>query len=560
MDSVRIAAIADIHHGRDDETKLGSKALSLLDEVLGEIVATEPDLLVDLGDRITDAGVDEDKQLTRDVAKRFRDTGLQRAHLQGNHDVEFLEESFLGDVLDAPVSHQRIQIRGWNLIFWQADPHYRRGNLRIPDEDLRWLSEELRSCAYPTVIFTHVPLDRGAMDGNYYFETAPDGRAFHRNAEAARDLITESESVVLVVSGHTHWNRLNTVDGVHFITVQSLTETFTTFPEPAGAWAEIRLGDVVCVEVHGRDPVRLDLPLRGQGVHWPRRTPPETGRRPPTFGGNRAEPKGIILDLDGVVYSGSILLPGANEFLTEMRDTGVPVVAVTNHTGYRSPDVALRLAKLGVDFSADDIITAGWAAAQHIAEIAPKAKVYVVGDPALSADLSDAGLSLLQAQEALDSCDYVVAGYCSEFSRSTLERAVSCLLAGATLIGTNPDRLLPTPSGPIPEAGPTIAFLERASGQNARIIGKPNTHIIDCALAKLGVGPQEALIVGDNMETDIAAGANSGIRTVLIEQERAAVGSAGGGSAKDHEPDFRVRDLSELCALLQPESKPVRGG
>ncbi|MFW6234286.1 MAG: metallophosphoesterase family protein [Spirochaetota bacterium] len=278
MYDVRVAVIADIHHGRDDETKLGSKALSLLDDALAAISGVNPDLLVDLGDRITDASVEEDKRLTREVAKRFIETELPRAHLLGNHDVESLDDAFIEEALASPVSHYSKNIGTWSLVFWQAAPHYRRGNLRIPESDLGWLADELRKCSYPTVIFTHVPLDCGAMDGNYYFEKAPEGRARHYNAETARRIIIESDSVVLVVSGHAHWNRLNTVDGVHFVTVQSLTETFTTYPEPAGAWADIRLGESIHVEVRGRDPIRLVLPIRGKEAHWLTRSAPEDVR------------------------------------------------------------------------------------------------------------------------------------------------------------------------------------------------------------------------------------------------------------------------------------------
>lgn len=594
MRSVKLAAIADIHYGRDDETKCGTRALELLDAALGEIDAFAPELLVDLGDRITDESPGEDRLLSAEVAKRFKRCSIPRVHLLGNHDIEFLDVGEQERELECPLESHSRHIGGRQLVFWRADPTYRRGNLRIPEADLQWLERELSTASYPAVVFTHVPMDGGSMHGNYYFDRNPDGRANHYNVEAARRIITDSDCVVLAVAGHAHWNRLNTVDGVHFVTIQSLTERFTTYPEASGAWAEIEIGDTIRIDVHGRDPIRFVLPIRERGRHWEVRPPsgspgasagadggteqPPSGQSGASAGANSGandvpavsvsswnwKAHGVILDLDGVVYSGSRLLPGANDFLSELRARQIRVVALTNHTGHRAREVSKKLGTMGFDLPSECVLTAGWATANYLANASPGATVFVIGDPALVSELKEAGLVAVGSGSPVDSCDYVVAGYCTEFSRREMEAATARLLAGAQLIGTNPDRLLPTPAGFIPEAGPLISFLEEASGREATIIGKPSRHIVDLALSRLEVAASDAVIVGDNPETDIVAAENAGIASVLIVGNhsectgRSDSPQGGTGRSSGAEPTLRVRDLAELAELVRGGDAGIR--
>lgn len=266
-EALKLAVVADIHYGRNDETKYGEKALELLDSVLTSIGNSDPALLIDLGDRITDQDPDTDQQLAQAVADRFRRCSIPRRHMLGNHDLEYLSVELQEDLLDTRLSHDRIHVKGWDLVFWQGNAHYHGGNLSIPTEDLEWLADELARVEYPAVVFTHVPLGSGSMLGNYYFERNPEGRAQYYNTERARNLLTESDAVVLSVAGHTHWNTVNTIDGVHFITVQSLSESYNTHPAPALAWATIILGETLLIEVHGNDRIKLELVPRRQGFH-----------------------------------------------------------------------------------------------------------------------------------------------------------------------------------------------------------------------------------------------------------------------------------------------------
>jgi 3',5'-cyclic-AMP phosphodiesterase len=274
---VRIAVVTDIHYGPTPagETKLGMRALELLDDVLGEIASYAPDLLVEMGDRVSDVSADADAARLRELAERFARLDGRREHLMGNHDIVNLTDATTSAVLGAPVGHRSVELHGWHLVFWDASPEY-RGGLRISDEDLAWFEAALGSSEAPTVVFSHVPLGDGSMHGNYYFESRPEGRAAHANADAARAIVEAAGNVVLAVAGHVHWNSLNTVDGTHYVTVQSLTESFTTPPDPAGAWAAVELGEELRVRVHGRDPFEVVLAPKAIGSHW---TTPKHRRR-----------------------------------------------------------------------------------------------------------------------------------------------------------------------------------------------------------------------------------------------------------------------------------------
>ena len=191
-------------------------------------------------------------------------------HLFGNHDIKNLTIQESEAILGTQLQHRSININGWHLIFWYADCSYTRkiGNLTLSASDLAWLEADLRQTTLPTVLFSHVPLSDGSMVGNYYFEMNPRSRAGYHNAHLARAIIEKSARVVMAVAGHVHWNSLNTIDGIHYLTIQSLTETFTTPPHPAAAWAQLELEQQANMRVLGRDPLALTLALKNPGDHW----------------------------------------------------------------------------------------------------------------------------------------------------------------------------------------------------------------------------------------------------------------------------------------------------
>jgi len=266
--ALRIALIADIHHGVDQGTKLGSAALTLLQPFVDWVNAIGPDLVVELGDRINDLDKDADRQWTRDIASAF--TAVQRpcVHILENHDNNQLSRAESEDVMQTTFASHSRDVQSYHLVFWNSAVQPVEGGFHLAPEDLRWLAADLAATDLPTIIFSHLPLDNGSMIGNFYFEGAVPKGAHYVEGAAARDVIERSGNVIACLAGHTHWNARNTIDGVHYITIHSLTESFTTHPYPTGAFGILAIDESLTVEVFGRDPALHRLPIKPLGYHW----------------------------------------------------------------------------------------------------------------------------------------------------------------------------------------------------------------------------------------------------------------------------------------------------
>jgi Icc protein len=266
--ALKVALIADIHHGVDIGTKLGSAALPLLQPFVEWVNAIRPDLVVELGDRINDRDKDADRKWTHDVAHAF--TAIQRpcVHILGNHDAAELSRAESEDVMQTTFASHSRDVEGYHLVFWNSAVRMEAGGFRLAPDDLTWLEADLAATALPTLIFSHLPLDNGSMLGNFYFEKVAPTGAHYAEGAAARDVIERSGKVIACLAGHTHWNARNTIDGVHYITIHSLTESFTTHPYPTGAFGILAIEESLTVEVFGRDPAFYRLPIKPLGHHW----------------------------------------------------------------------------------------------------------------------------------------------------------------------------------------------------------------------------------------------------------------------------------------------------
>lgn len=266
--ALKIALIADIHHGIDMGTKLGSAALPLMRPFVDWVNAIQPDLVVELGDRINDRDKDADLEWTRDVAHAFTAVRRPCVHLLGNHDFNQLSRSESENAMQTTFASHSRDAQGYHLAFWNSAVQFKDGVFQLAPEDLTWLASDLAATALPTIIFSHLPLDNGSMIGNYYFEKVVPSGAHYADGAAARDIIERSGKVIACIAGHTHWNARSTIDGVHHIAVHSLTESFTTHPHPTGAYGILSIEDALTVEVFGRDPALHRLPIKPPGYHW----------------------------------------------------------------------------------------------------------------------------------------------------------------------------------------------------------------------------------------------------------------------------------------------------
>ncbi len=266
---LRIAIITDIHYGPDRYSKKGDEAFTLLEGFIRQINSLEIDLVVDLGDRISNADPVNDRQHLSEVASAFKSLTAERHHLIGNHDVVHLSVEEHEKILGMSMRHHSHDRQGWHLVFWNASCVLHEGQgFLLEQDDLDWLAADLAATGLPSVVFTHMPVDTGSMVGNYYFERRYAHGEQHRNASLARDLIERSERVIAVVSGHVHWNQLHFMDGIPHFSLQSISETFTTHPHAAGSWAILTLGKNIELEVFGRDAVMYRMPVKDPSQHW----------------------------------------------------------------------------------------------------------------------------------------------------------------------------------------------------------------------------------------------------------------------------------------------------
>jgi NagD protein len=220
---------------------------------------------------------------------------------------------------------------------------------------------------------------------------------------------------------------------------------------------------------------------------------------------------GFIIDMDGVIYHGNRLLPGAGEFLAWLNAAGKRYLFLTNSSERSPRELAQKLARLGLRVSEEHFYTSALATAAFLASQRPGGSAFVIGEPALANALYDAGFTMNNVNP-----DYVVVGESRNYTYETITLAVRLVLNGARLIGTNPDVTGPTEAGLVPATGALVAPIELATGSKAYYVGKPNPLMMRHALRKLGCQREDTVIIGDRMDTDIIAGLESAIETVLV--------------------------------------------
>jgi len=219
----------------------------------------------------------------------------------------------------------------------------------------------------------------------------------------------------------------------------------------------------------------------------------------------------FIIDMDGVVYHGNRLLKGAAELVAWLRREGKRFLFLTN-SSERSPiELSQKLERLGIDVKAEHFYTSALATAGFLAAQKPGGSAFVIGEPGLINALYDAGYTMNNVNP-----DYVVVGEGRGYSLEAIEKAVSLVHQGAKLIGTNPDLNGPDESGIVPACGALVAPVELATGRKAYFVGKPNPLMMRHALRRLGATREETVIIGDRMDTDIVAGIEADIETVLV--------------------------------------------
>lgn len=254
---------------------------------------------------------------------------------------------------------------------------------------------------------------------------------------------------------------------------------------------------------------------------------------------------GFIVDLDGVVYRGDIPLPGAVATLRELRERGQPVVFNTNNPRGSPPVFAAKLRKMGIQAIATDVVTCGDAVAAYLTANGPR-PVYVVGSAALRSQVTGAGSLILDEAHAAEAATVIISCH-FELHYRELRAACAALFAGAELLATNPDLSFPTPTGPAPATGAIVAAVEKATGLQARVLGKPDPEMFHIAARRLGV--TRPAVVGDSLDTDVAGGHAAGLPTVLV---LSGVTDAAMLDTTPRPPDVVLPDLAALLTTSSP--------
>ncbi|MEY8734904.1 TIGR01457 family HAD-type hydrolase [Peribacillus frigoritolerans] len=221
--------------------------------------------------------------------------------------------------------------------------------------------------------------------------------------------------------------------------------------------------------------------------------------------------KGYLIDLDGTMYRGTEQIAEAAGFINDLRKRDIPYLFVTNNSSRTPAQVADKLRSIGISTEDDQVFTTSMATANYIAEQKKGASVYVVGEEGIIEALKEKGMKLVEEHP-----DYLVMGIDRGINYKKLSKACLAVRNGAVFISTNGDIAIPTEQGLLPGNGSLTSVVSVSTQVQPIFIGKPESVIVEQALRVLGVPKEETIMVGDNYDTDILAGINAGIDTLLV--------------------------------------------
>lgn len=249
-------------------------------------------------------------------------------------------------------------------------------------------------------------------------------------------------------------------------------------------------------------------------------------------------PRGFLIDMDGVIYRGNKMIPGAVEFVAALRAKNIPFLFLTNNSQRTRRDMVAKLRRMDFDVEEKHIFTCGMATARFLAAQKPNGTAYVIGEGGLLNALHENGYAIVDHTP-----DYVVVGEGRTLTFEMIEAACNMIRDGAKLIATNLDPNCPTPQGVRPGCGAIVAMLEAVTGVKAFSVGKPSPIMMRAARKALGLSAEETTMIGDTMETDILGGVIMGYRTVLV--------LSGGTQQEDvkrygYQPDIIVDSIADL--------------
>ncbi|NMC81184.1 MAG: HAD family hydrolase [Chloroflexi bacterium] len=223
------------------------------------------------------------------------------------------------------------------------------------------------------------------------------------------------------------------------------------------------------------------------------------------------KPRNYLIDMDGVLVSGSTLIPGADQFIENLKASGSKFLVLTNNSRFSPRDLAHNLHLVGLEIPPESIFTSAMATARFLQKQKPRGMAFVIGESGLTSALHNIGYIITEHEP-----DYVVLGETTSYNMDMITKAVRLITAGARFIATNPDPSGPSEAGITPGCGALAALIERATQIAPFFVGKPNPLMMRMALNYLGVHSENTVIIGDRMDTDMVAGVQTGMDTILV--------------------------------------------
>lgn len=266
MAKLRLAVVTDIHYGFDIGNKLGSKAPRLLDQFAKAVNRYNPDCVVDMGDRISCRNRDVDLSHMKSVKEHFNAVTAPTHHMIGNHDAKFISRADNEAITGSSGQSYSRAYNGYHLVFWNPNVNIKDPQgLMLAPEDVQWLRDDLARARGPVILFSHVPLDNDQKD---YDEEKAEysgiaGRFYYHQGHEIRSILEESGKVVMCMAGHRHTKRHREINGIHYITQQSMTSGWNGTRKPMGTYAFVEMeGDKINIALQGRDRSKFALTAR----------------------------------------------------------------------------------------------------------------------------------------------------------------------------------------------------------------------------------------------------------------------------------------------------------
>ena len=255
--------------------------------------------------------------------------------------------------------------------------------------------------------------------------------------------------------------------------------------------------------------------------------------------------RNLIIDMDGVLWLGDQPMPTLNSFFDTLRALKIKFVLATNNASKSGNEYVAKLRKFGVNVAVEEILTSPQATALYLAQHAPDARVFVIGEPGLGEELRAKNLRVVNDEP--QTATHVVVGIDRTLTYAKLVEACLLIRAGATFIGTNPDVTFPDARGVVPGNGAILAALRVSTDVEPTIIGKPQREMMIQSMARMGGTPADTAVIGDRLDTDILGGVNAGLTTLMV---LSGISTRHEAETGDIHPDYIFEDIGEIAAML----------